>query len=177
MPWLISHLISASLLVYSTIAPEDDSWLMDILIDERPGADPGKPGDLLRDSIEAIFAGDDRTALRMPAEWPSDHPFKVKNTDPEVDTISVRQVLARGINPGASHDDPGLQLADFVAHLVLTLLRDPDDHGARRAWLALVRASRVMPTEDGWPIRTWAWPGDDLCGEDRHRYERLVPPP
>src|SRR5579875_1725917 len=70
MPWLLSHLLSASLLVYRTLAPEDDSWLMDIIIDERPGADPGKAGDLLRDSVEAIFASDDRTALRMPGEWP-----------------------------------------------------------------------------------------------------------
>jgi len=174
-PWLLSQLISASLLVYSGMAPEDDSWVMDIAMDARHGADPGKPGELLRDSIEAIFAGDDRTALRMPGGWPPDHPFRVKNTDPEVDVISGRQVLAQGINPRSSHNDPGLQLADFVAHLVLTLLRDPDDELALRAWTALVLAPRVMPTEDGWPIKVWAWPADEVAEDDRRRYERLVP--
>jgi len=175
MPWLVSHLLSTSLLVYRTMAPENDSWLMDIVIDERPGADPGKAGDLLRDSVEAIFASDDRTALRMPSEWPSNHPFKIKNTDPEVDTISVRQVLSGGINPGVSHDDAGLQLADYVAHLVFALLRDPNDQGAQRAWRALVRAPRVMPMQDGRLIRVMAWPGEHMTEADKLRYERLVP--
>jgi hypothetical protein len=175
MPWLLSHLISASLLAYRAMPPGDDGWVMDIVLDARPGADPGKPGELLRDSIEAILAGDDRTALRIPGEWPPDHPFKVKNNDPEIDAISARQVLARGIKRGSSEDDSGLQLADFVAHLVLTLLRDPEDQGALQAWTALVRAPRVMPTEDGWPIKVWAWPADEVAEEDRLRYERLLP--
>lgn len=89
--------------------------------------------------------------------------------------ISGRQVLAQGINPGSSHNDPGLQLPHFVAHLVLTLLRDPDDEVALRAWTALVLAPRVMPTEDGWPIKVWAWPADEVAEDDRRRYERLVP--
>jgi len=175
-PWLLSHLLSASLLAYRGMAPDDDSWVMDIVIDAQPGADPGKAGELLRDSVEAIFAGDDRTALRMPGEWPSDHPFKVKNADPELGVISVRQVIAHGINAGSSLNDRGLQLADFVAHLVLSLLRDPDDQGALRAWRALLLAGRVMPTEDGWPIKVWAWPVDEVSEEARQRYERLAPP-
>ncbi|MDQ4144161.1 MAG: hypothetical protein M3198_10545 [Actinomycetota bacterium] len=67
MPWLLSHLISASLLVYRALPPDDDSWGMDIVLDAQSGADPGKAGELLRDTIEAIFAGDERTALRMAA--------------------------------------------------------------------------------------------------------------
>jgi hypothetical protein len=175
MPSLLAHLISAALLTYSTLSVTDEGWLIDVLMDERPGADPGKAGDVLRDSVEAILASDDRTALRMPAEWPADHPFKVKNRDPEIAAVSARQVLAGGLKSGRSDADAGLQLADFVAHLILTLLRDPDDRGAMLAWTALVRAPRVMPTEEGWPIKAWAWPAEDVADEDMQRYERLVP--
>jgi hypothetical protein len=176
MPWLLAHLISTSLLAYRALAPAEDSWLLDVLIDERPGADPGKAGQLLRDSVEAIFASDDRTALRMPGEWPADHPFKTKNRDPEIPAVSARQLLAGGVNSARSDSDAGLQLADFVAHLVVSLLKNPGDAGAMRAWTELIRAGRVMPTEDGWPIKAWAWPEQDEPNSDTERYERLIPP-
>jgi hypothetical protein len=174
-PWLLAHLLSAGLLVYSRLSDSDEGWQMDIAMDAQPGADPGKAGDLLRDSLEAIFASDERTALRMPGDWPDDHPFKVKNNDPELGGVSVRQVLATGLKSCKSHEDPGLQLADFAAHLVLTSLREPVDAEALDIWRTLVLASRIMPTEDGWPIKAWAWPADRVADEDLRRYERLIP--
>lgn len=84
MPWLVARLISSSLpslYAYRGLPLNDDSWLMDIMMDAKGGVDPGKPGDLLRDSIEHILVLDARTALYIPPEWPDDHPFKAKNTD------------------------------------------------------------------------------------------------
>jgi hypothetical protein len=170
-PWLLSRLMSASLLVNRNLDPDADDWLMDIVMDARDGADPGKAGNLLRDSVEAIYAGDDKTALRMPGEWSTEHPFKVKNTDPEVATISVRQVLAKGIRTDKSENDPGLQLADFVAHLALSVIRDSDDQNALTVWRKLLQV--IVDTDEEWPLKVWAWPGPaDAASEAR--YARLA---
>lgn len=173
VPWLIAHLLSSALVAYRRLPPDEDSWIMDVVLDAKGGADPGKPGELLRDSIEHVLVGDERTALRMPAEWPADHPFKVRNTDWDKPVISARQVLVKGIHVLESHEDPGLQLADFVAHLVWTLIRHPENDGAVAAWRTL--APRISPTEDGHIIKVWAWPGDGLTEEDELRYARLIP--
>jgi Protein of unknown function (DUF3800) len=150
--------------------------VFDIVLDAREGADPGKAGDLLRDTIEAVLAGDPDIWLFVPREWFPDHPFVLRNTDPEEGVISVRQTLTGGIHPRHSHEDPGLQLADYVAHLLFSLLRDPADPGAADAWDALYPA--IIPTEDGWPVKVWAW-GDevDLNEVDDTRYTRLALPP
>ncbi|HZC14519.1 MAG TPA: hypothetical protein VE270_10920, partial [Thermoleophilaceae bacterium] len=68
-----------------------------------------KSGDLLRDTIEAILAGHSSFSLFLPPEWPSTHPFIVRNSDPQENVISVPQTLAKGITSGHSHEDPGLQ--------------------------------------------------------------------
>jgi hypothetical protein len=172
MPWLIARLIMVSLVAYRALPPGDDSWVMDIVLDAKGAADPGKAGELLRDALEHILVGDDRTALWIPPEWPNDHPFFARNTDPERPVISARQVLAAGIHPGSSHEDAGLQLADFVAHVLLTLIREPTDEGALAAWRAL--APRIAGTDDGWPFKVWAWAEGDLPPAELARYEAMA---
>ena len=175
MPWLLNQLMSAANFRYSELPAARDSWVFDIILDAREGADPGKSGDLLRDTIEAILVGHDAFSLYVPSTWPPTHPFIVRNTDPEVGLISARQTLAAGINHGHSHEDPGLQLADVVAHLLHTLLREPSEPGATHAWSALYEA--IIPTADGWPVKVWAWGDDvDVNRMDLSRHEELVLP-
>jgi len=177
MPWLLNQLMSAANFRYRDLPPEHDSWVFDIVPDAQDGADPGKPGDLLRDTIEAILVGHADFSLFVPDNWPAAHPFIVGNTDPEKGVISARQTLAKGINPGHSHEDPGLQLADYAAHILHTLLRESGESGAAAAWSALYPA--ITPTADGrWPVKVWAW-GDevDLEEVDISRYLNLVLPP
>jgi len=174
MPWLLNQLMSAALSRYRSLPAEKDCWVFDIVMDAREGADPGKSGDLLRDTIEAILAGHSSFSLFVPPEWPSTHPFVVRNSDPQENVISVPQTLAKGITSSHSHEDPGLQLADYVAHVVYTLLREPGEVGASAAWSALYPA--ITPTPDGWPIKVWAWAEGELDDVDVSRYSRLVLP-
>ncbi|HKN45848.1 MAG TPA: DUF3800 domain-containing protein, partial [Propionibacteriaceae bacterium] len=125
MPWLLAHLMNAALLTYRDDAFLDDSWAFDIVLDMKSGADPGKAGELLRDSVEAIFASDTRTELRVPKEWSGDHPFLQRHIDPERGTITVPRILQGGIRTDDSHLDPGLQLADLVAHIVWSAVVNP----------------------------------------------------
>lgn len=169
MPWLLAHLMKAALLRYRGPAFRGDSWAFDIVLDEKGGADPGKAGQLLRDSVEAIFASDARTELRVPVEWSSDHPFLRRHIDPERGTITVPRILSGGIGAERSHHDAGLQLADLVAHVVLRAVRNPEDSAATEAWRAL--GTTLMPTDNGWPIKVWA--SDDAAPADEERYRRL----
>jgi hypothetical protein len=170
MPWLLGHLMKAALTRYRSPAYASDSWAFDIVLDEKGGADPGKAGQLLRDSVEAIFASDPRTELALPAEWSGDHPFLRRHTDPERGTVTVPRVLAGGIRAAQSHRDPGLQLADLVSHLVWRAVRDPDDTAAAKAWRALGKT--LSPTDDGWPIKVWA--REPAGPEDEARYLGLA---
>jgi hypothetical protein len=170
MPWLLSRALSTGLLAYRDLPSDADSWIFDVAVDPRDGADPGKPGELLRDSLDAILASDDGTALLMPAEWPVDHPFKVRNADPEVGAVSSRQIFARGICTPDSHTDAGLQLADFVAHVIYSVVRDEDDE-AKVLWEKL--QPQALPTNDGRPLMIWGAPDEGASAEDEGRYERL----
>lgn len=175
MPWLLNQLMSAALFRYRSLPADKDAWVFDIVTDAHEGADPGKSGDLLRDTIEATLAGHPSFSLFVPPEWPPTHPFIVRNTDPEENVISIRQTLAKGINSSHSHEDPGLQLADYVAHVLYTLLRVPAEPGASAAWSALYPA--ITPTPDGWPIKVWAWAEGKLDDVHVDRYASLVLPP
>lgn len=170
-PWLLAHLTCAALYAYRDLPPDLDSWLMDYVVDAKEGADPGKAGKLLRDNIEYILVRDPRTSLFVPPEWPVDHPFKVRNRDWEQPVISPRKVFADGIVSDHSHLDAGLQLADFVAHVIWSVIRNPGD-AASDVWALLAR--RVMPTPEGPPIKVWAWPAENLPEDDVRPYERLA---
>ncbi len=172
-PWLLSRLFSAALVSYRALPPDEDSWRFDIALDAKEGADPGKAGEMMRDSLEAIFAGDDRTALLMPFEWAPDHPFKVKNSE-DSGKVSVRKVLSGGISSGESHDDAGIQLADVVAHVVLGMVRETPDPDAIAAW-GVLRDS-MFPTDEGFPIKAWGGVGDSGGDDDEARYRRLIEP-
>ena len=74
MPWLLSRSFSAANFRFRDLAPADDSWTFDIAVDPREGADPGKTGQLLRDSVEVIYAGNDSTALFIPPVYPDEFP-------------------------------------------------------------------------------------------------------
>ena len=171
MPWLLSRALSAGLLAYRQFLPDADSWVFDVAVDPRDGADPGKPGELLRDSLDAILASDDGTALLIPAEWPADHPFKVRNADPEVGAVSSRQIFAQGICTPDSHADDGLQLADFAAHVIYSAVRDGDSK-AMTIWRRL--RSLAMPTNDRRPLMIWGAPDEEVSIEDEARYARLA---
>lgn len=168
MPWLLAHLMNAALLTYRGDAFLNDSWAFDIVLDRKSGADPGKAGELLRDSVEAIFASDTRTELRVPGEWSGDHPFLQRHIDPERGTITVPRILQGGIRTDESHLDPGLQLADLVAHMVWSAVVNPDDDAAIKVWQAL--GTVLMPTEDESPIKIW---GGDASSADEARYKQL----
>jgi hypothetical protein len=171
MPWLLSRAFSAANFRFRALDPRDDSWTYDIAVDPRVGADPGKTGQLLRDSVDAIYAGNTGTALFVPPEWPADHPFLARNADPETETISSRQLLAGGIRTPDSQTDAGLQLADFVAHAIHSVVRDRDEHS-----LALWRRLRplMVPTDDGQPLMAWAWGDEEPGDEAEERYRRLL---
>jgi hypothetical protein len=168
MPYILSRSLSAGLVCFRTLP--SDSWVFDIAVDPRDGADPGKAGKLLRDSVDAIFASDKKTTLLVPGEWPDDHPFKVKNADPEVGELSPRQILARGIQTPNSHEDPGLQIADVVAHSIFSAVRDGDDE-AVAIWGRL--QGLMMPTEDGRPVMVWGAHDEAATPADERRYLRL----
>lgn len=171
MPWLLSRAFSAANFCFRELDPGDDSWTYDIAVDPREGADPGKTGQLLRDSVDAIYAGNTGTALFVPPEWPANHPFRVRNADPEVGTISPRQLLAGGIRTPDSHADAGLQLADFAAHAIHSVVRDRDESS-----LALWRRLRALmvPTDDGLPLKVWGWGDEEPSDEAEERYRRLL---
>jgi hypothetical protein len=161
--------MNAALSSYSATTFRNDSWAFDIVLDEKGGADPGKAGQLLRDSVEAIFASDVRTELRVPVEWSNDHPFLRRNIDPEHGTITVPRVLSGGIRAEKSHRDPGLQLADLVAHVIWRAVRNPNDE-VTAAWQVL--GAQLMPTDDGWPIKVWA--ANNAKRADEARYKQLA---
>ena len=64
-------------------------------------------------------------------------PFLQRHIDPERGTITVPRVLQGGIRTDESHLDPGLQLADLVAHIVWSAVVNPDDEAAIKVWQAL----------------------------------------
>lgn len=87
------------------------------------------------------------------------------------DSGEPRKVFADGIVSDHSHLDAGLQLADFVAHVIWSVIRNPGD-AASDVWALLAR--RVMPTPEGPPIKVWAWPAENLPEDDVRPYERLA---
>lgn len=171
MPWLLARSFSASNFRFRDLAIAEDSWVFDIAVDPREGADPGKTGQLLRDSVDAIYAGNDSTALFIPPEWPHDHPFLVRNADPEVGVVSPRQLLTRGIQTPASHSDAGLQLADFVAHAIHSAVRDGDE-GAMAVWEKL--RPFMVKTDEGWPLKVWGAHDEPVSTTAEERYTRLL---
>jgi len=148
MPRLISDAASAALRAYRALDPTSDGWGLDMVADAKRGADPGKAGTLLRDITEPILAGDKELALRMPAEWPRDHPFIVRNADPVTGAIPALKAIGGGVTPAGSETDAGLQLADTAAHVILRALRDPDDAAAQTAW-RMLRQRRFALTPFG----------------------------
>lgn len=171
MPWLMSYSFSAANFRFRDLAPADDSWTFDIAVDPRRGADPGKAGRLLRDSVEAIYAGNDSTALFIPPEWPPAHPFLVRNADSEVSVVSPRQLLRGGIQTPDSHADAGLQLADFAAHVIYSVVRNGDEE-AMAVWKKL-RPSMV-PSDEGRPLKVWGAHDEPAGTADEARYQRLL---
>lgn len=171
MPWLLARCFSAANFRFRDLAPAHDSWTLDIAIDRREGADPGKTGQLLRDSIEAIYAGNDSTALFIPPEWPQDHPFLVRNADPKVGVVSPRQLLAQGIHTPGSHFDAGLQLADFAAHVIHSAVRNGDDE-AMAVWEKL--RPLMVNTDEGWPLKVWGAHDEPVSATAEERYARLL---
>lgn len=170
MPWLLSRSFSAANFCFQDLDPEDDSWIFDIAVDPRDGADPGRPGELLRDSVDAIYAGNNGTALFIPPQWPIDHPFRVRNADPEVGAVSPRQLLVGGIQTPDSQADAGLQLADFAAHVIHSVVRTQDE-----ASIAIWQKLRLLmvPTDDGVPIKVWGASDKTTSPEAEERYRRL----
>jgi len=170
-PRLIALGVAAALRANRDLAWDQDRWTFEIAFDPREGADPGKAGKLLRASIEAIFVSDERTALMMPAEWPDDHPFKVRNADSETGCLSPRQVFIAGLETRDSHEDPGIQLADVVAHVIFSALR----HGTEDD-LALWRRLRPLMyvTEEQLPFYAWHAPRKLISDEEEARYRQLL---
>lgn len=171
MPWLLARSFSAANFRFRDLPPAEDSWSFDIAVDPRKGADPGKTGQLLRDSVDAIYAGNDSTALFIPPEWPKDYPFLVRNADPEVGVVSPRQLLAGGIQTPESHTDAGLQLADFAAHAIHSAVRFGDD-GAMAVWERL--RPLMVDTDEGWPLKVWGAHDEPASAAAEERYTRLL---
>jgi hypothetical protein len=171
MPWLLSRSFSAANFRFRDLAPADDSWTFNIAVDPREGADPGKTGQLLRDSVEAIYAGNDSTALFIPPEWPQGHPFLVRNADPEVGVVSPRQLLVQGIQTPDSHSDAGLQLADFAAHAIHSAVRKGDDE-AMAVWGKL--RPLMVDTDEGSPLKVWGANDETASAAAVERYTRLL---
>jgi len=171
MPWLLARSFSAANFRFRDLPPAEDSWVFDIAVDPRKGADPGKTGQLLRDSVDAIYAGNDSTALFIPPEWPQDHPFLVRNADPEVGVVSPRQLLAKGIQTPESHSDAGLQLADFATHAIHSAVRNGDDE-AMAVWGLL--QPLMVNTDEGWPLKVWGAHDEPVSATAEERYTRLL---
>jgi hypothetical protein len=171
MPWLLSRSFSGANFRFRDLAPAEDSWTFDIAVDPREGADPGKTGQLLRDSVDAIYAGNKSTSLFIPPEWPQDHPFLIRNADPEVGVVSPRQLLAQGIQTPGSHSDAGLQLADFAAHTIHSAVRLGDD-GAMAVWRKI--RPLMVDTDEGWPLKVWGAPDEPASAAAEERYTRLL---
>lgn len=171
MSWLLSHSFSAANFRFRDLAPAEDSWTFDIAVDPREGADPGKSGQLLRDSVDAIYAGNDSTALFIPPEWPDDHPFLVRNADRAVSVVSPRQLLAGGIRTPDSRSDTGLQLADFAAHVIYSAVRGVDDE-AMAVWREL--RPLMVDTDEGWPLKVWGANDETASSTAEERYTRLL---
>ena len=155
MPWLVSRLLSAALITNRALVPPDESWMFDVAIDPRQGADPGRPGKLMRDSLQPIYASADSTELIVPGEWPPTHPFYVQNNDPEAGRVSPRQLLARGINTPDSHSDAGIQLADLwpmsSSRSSGTMIRRPKTHGRSYVQLSSRMMTAVASASGGGP--------------------------
>lgn len=171
MPWLLSRSFSAANYRFRDLPPAEDSWTFDIAVDPREGADPGKTGQLLRDSVDAIYAGSDSTALFIPPEWAEDHPFLVRNADPEVGVVSPRQLLAQGIQTPESNSDAGLQLADFAAHAIHSAVRNGNDE-AMAVWERL--RPLMANTDEGWPLKVWGANDQTINPAAEERYTRLL---
>ncbi len=171
MPWLLSRSFSAANFRFRDLSPGDDSWTFDIAVDPREGADPGKSGQLLRDSVDAIYAGNDSTALFIPPEWPQDHPFLLRNADPEVGLVSPKQLLAGGIQTPDSHADAGLQIADFAAHVIHSVVRSGDEE-AMAVWKRL--RPLMVATDEGLPLKVWGAYDETAGARDEARYQRLL---
>jgi len=171
MPWLLSQSFSAANFCFRDLDPMSDSWTYDIAVDSREGADPGKAGQLLRDSVDAIYAGNTGTALFIPPEWPRDHPFRVRNADPEVGSISPRQLLTDGIRTPDSRSDAGLQLADFAAHAIYSVVRTQDEDSFT-VWRKL--RALMVPTDDGLPLKVWGASDNEPSREAEERYRRIL---
>jgi hypothetical protein len=171
MPWLLARSFSAANFRFRDLATTEDSWTFDIAVDPREGADPGKTGQLLRESVDAIYAGNDSTALFIPPEWPQGHPFRVRNADAEVGVVSPRQLLARGIRTPDSHSDAGLQLADFAAHVIHSAVRRDDDE-AMAVWGKL--RPRMVRTDEGWTLKVWGAHDEPASATAEERYARLL---
>lgn len=171
MPWLLSRSFSAANFRFRDLVPTEDSWAFDIAVDPREGADPGKSGQLLRDSIDAIYAGNDSTALFIPPEWPHDHPFLVRNADTEVGVVSPRQLLADGIKTPDSRSDNGVQLADVAAHVIHSAVRRQDNE-ATGAWRKL--RPLMVVTDEGWPLKVWGANDETASATAEGRYRALL---
>jgi hypothetical protein len=122
-------------------------------------------------TIDAIYVGNDSTALFIPPEWPQGHPFLVRNADAEVGVVSPRQLLARGIRTPESHSDAGLQLADLAAHVIRSAVRGDDDE-ALGVWEKL--RPRIVKTDEGLPLKVWGAPDEPATAMAEERYTRLL---
>jgi hypothetical protein len=172
MPWILARAFSVGAMGYSSLLPPDEYWIYDIAIDPRKGADPGKAGEAMRDMITPILASDTRTELVLPGPWPSDHPFYRHNGTGGQKRVSVDRLLAGGIRTPDSHQDVGLQLADYVAHVIFSVAQRGEE-GATAAWRLL--APLAMRTEDGLPLKVRAIRDADQSPWQEERYQRLLP--
>lgn len=170
MPWLLARALSAGTVGYQALLPPEEHWSFDIAVDPREGADPGKAGEALRDIVQPIFAADARTELVVPGKWPPDHPFYQQNGIGEEKRVATDRILASGLRTPDSHEDLGLQLADYVAH-VLYSLAHRGEKGALAAWRLL--SPSAMRTEEGRPVKVRAAVDADQSPWQEERYRRF----
>jgi hypothetical protein len=172
MPWILARAFSVGVQGYPSLLPPDEDWIYDIAIDPRKGADPGKAGEALHDMITPILVSDPRTELVVPGLWPSDHPFYRHNGTGGKGRVSVDRLLAGGLRTPDSHEDAGLQLADYVAHVIFSVAQRGEE-GATAAWRLL--APLAMRTEDGLPLKVRAIRDADQSPWQEERYQRFLP--
>jgi hypothetical protein len=137
IPGLLFNAFNRAAQAFSSQEWEAEFGDFRFVIDAK-GVDKLSPGEkYVRDICPLVWASQPPGAMLLPDRWRQNptNPFRRKYEEHE--GIRISRIFEHGIEFEPSHLDPGLQLADVLAHTIRRAVLDPGNGIVRRAYDAL----------------------------------------